>query len=170
MLQGTRYHLFIYTPKYSPTTYRHCKSNLAQMPPDTGTKVKHFGQKILEVLRVMTVPRDYILQILRVLAVFLGLRIANTVHTRSISGFDTADTPCCTYLKYFGVRYSGILPALSCTAHTLRTRISAVRTAHASNAGSISGFHTARCSSTGSQEGACDLLNYVGLENTLILT
>ena len=60
------------------------------MLPVSGSKVKHFPGKILQVLRALAVFRVYVLRILRVLAVFRG-SVLRMLHS---SGFVTVDTLC----------------------------------------------------------------------------
>ena len=64
------------------------------MLPVPGSKVRHFREKIIQVLCVLGVFRAYVLkiQVLRVLGLLRACVLPNTASTHSISRFSTADT------------------------------------------------------------------------------
>ena len=66
----------------------------AQMLPVPGSKLKYFGGKILEVLRVLAVFRAFILRVLRVLRVFWAGVLADTSILAVFRSSILVDTPC----------------------------------------------------------------------------
>ena len=109
------------------------------MLPVPGSKVRHFREKIIQVLCVLGVFRAYVLkiQVLRVLGLLRACVLPNTASTHSISRFSTADTSgravfggsICAYSLYFQAIQGSV-----CIAGTARTgRISSVGTASTRN-------------------------------------